>query len=265
MNPHRVKVSIRKYEPQKRNETPEMSNLQASYSMDAIGVIHSCYREKFGIPRQPGLVKSAVGSVEMFPPCDREEIFKGLDMFSHIWLQFLFHENIADGWRPTVRPPWLGGQKRVGVFASRSPHRPNFLGMSVVRYHGLRKEGGKLFVDISELDLLHGTPVFDIKPYVSYSDCVEDADAGFVQFPKSRVAVHFTEEAVVACNNWQRETDNDLQTLIREVLEQDPRPASQRKKQRAYGMLLWGVNVRWSADGTGFTVFSVEKVHGESS
>lgn len=241
-----------------------MSNLQASYRVDVIGVIHSCYREKFGIPRQPGLVKSAVGSVELFPPCDREEMFKDLDMFSHIWLQFLFHENIADGWRPTVRPPWLGGRKRVGVFASRSPHRPNFLGMSVVRYHGLRKEDGRLFVDISELDLMDGTPVFDIKPYVSYSDCVKNADAGFVHFPKSRVFVDFTEEAAAACRRWQKETGNDLLTLIREVLAQDPRPASQRKKQREYGMLLWGVNVRWSADEAGFTVFSVTKVDGGS-
>lgn len=236
-----------------------MTNLQASYSIEAIGCIHSCYREKFGIPRQPGLVKSARGSIEIFPPYNREEMFKELGAFSHIWLQFLFHETVSEGWRPTVRPPWLGGQKRVGLFASRSPHRPNFLGMSVVRNLGLQKREGKVFLEISELDLLHGTPVFDIKPYIPYSDCIQNASSGFVHFAENKVAVRFTSEARAACHMYQKRSNNDLLTLILEVLEQDPRPASQRTKEREYGMLLWEMNVRWYADETGFTVFSVEK------
>ncbi|MCF8055021.1 MAG: tRNA (N6-threonylcarbamoyladenosine(37)-N6)-methyltransferase TrmO [Desulfocapsa sp.] len=226
-------------------------------TIEAIGVVHSCYREKFGIPRQPGLVKSAKGAVELLPPCNREEMFKGLESFSHIWLQFQFHEAVADGWRPTVRPPWLGGQKRVGLFASRSPHRPNFLGMSVVRYLGLRKEEGRLFLDISGLDLLHGTPVFDIKPYVPYSDRVADAASGFVQCSENRVAVCFTPVAEEACRRYEEEKGRELKALIREVLEQDPRPASQRQKQREYGMLLWEMNVRWLAEEECFTVLSV--------
>ncbi len=234
------------------------------YRVEPIGLIHSCYREKFGIPRQPGLVQSAEGSVEMLPPCNREEMFKDLESFSHIWLQFQFHEAVADGWRPTVRPPWLGGQKRVGFFASRTPHRPNFLGMSVVRYLGLRKEGGRLFLDIGGLDLLHGTPVFDIKPYVPYSDRVDDASSGFVQFSENRVVVSFTPEAGAACRLYEEETGRHLQTLITEVLEQDPRPASQRHKQRKYGMLLWDMNVRWLAEEDCFTVFSVQKEGSEN-
>jgi tRNA (adenine37-N6)-methyltransferase len=229
------------------------------YTIKPIGLIHSCYREKFGIPRQPGLVKSATGTIELLPPCNREEMFTELDSFSHIWLQFVFHEAAADGWRPTVRPPWLGGQKRVGLFASRTPHRPNFLGLSVVRYHGLRKEKGKLLLDISELDLLHGTPVVDIKPYVPYSDKIEDAASGFVQFAENRIAVSFTPEAEASCHHYEQQTSRDLKTLIREVLEQDPRPASQRGRQREYGMLLWEMNVRWLADEQGFTVFSVQE------
>lgn len=229
------------------------------YTIEPIGLVHSCYREKFGIPRQPGLVKSAKGSIELLPPCNREEMFKELETFSHIWLQFLFHEAMSDGWRPTVRPPWLGGQKRVGVFASRTPHRPNFLGLSVVRYHGLRKENGKLFLDISELDLLHGTPVVDIKPYVAYSDRLEDATSGFVQFGDHRIGVRFTPEAEESCHQYRQQSSRDLKTLIREVLEQDPRPASQRQKQREYGMLLWEMNVRWLAEEKGFTVLSVTK------
>lgn len=229
------------------------------YTVEAIGLIHSCYREKFGIPRQPGLVKSATGSIELLPPCDREEMFRELESFSHIWLQFCFHEAVADGWRPTVRPPWLGGQKRVGCFASRSPHRPNFLGISVVRYHGLRREGKKLFLDISELDLLQGTPIFDIKPYIPYSDSIDDASSGFVHFSPEQMEVSFSPEAEGSCDSYFISKGRDLKGLIREVLQQDPRPASQRHKSREYGMLLWDMNIRWLADGRGFHVFLVEE------
>lgn len=229
------------------------------YRIQAIGRIHSCYREKFGIPRQPGLVKSAKGAVELLPPCDREEMFRELDTFSHIWLQFLFHEAVADGWRPTVRPPWLGGQKRVGLYASRSPHRPNFLGLSVVRYHGLRKEKGKLFLDISELDLLDGTPVFDIKPYVPYSDSIREASSGFVQFSEKKIVVRFTPEAEASCLQYLQQTGRELKPLIQEILGQDPRPASQRGRKREYGMLLWDRNVRWLAEESSFTVLSVRE------
>ena len=233
-----------------------------TYNIESIGLIHSCYREKFGIPRQPGLVKSGTGSIELLPPCNREEMYRELDSFSHIWIQFVFHEAIADGWRPTVRPPWLGGQKRVGLYASRTPHRPNFLGLSVVRYHGLRKEKKKLFLDISELDLLDGTPVVDIKPYVPYSDALTDASSGFVQFAEKKVVVRLTPEVEASCLQYKKETNRDLRTLICEVLEQDPRPASQREREREYGMLLWDRNIRWHADEVGFTVFSVESVSG---
>lgn len=229
------------------------------YTIKPIGFIHSCYKEKFGIPRQPGLVKSATGMIEMLPPCNREEMFKELDSFSHIWLQFLFHEAISDGWRPTVRPPWLGGQKRVGLFASRSPHRPNFLGLSVVRYLGLRKEKGKVYLDVSELDLLDGTPILDIKPYVPYTDKIEGSTSGFVQFSENQIVVGFTSEAESSCYDYQQKSGRDLKTLICEVLEQDPRPASQRGKQREYGVLLWEMNVRWLVEDTVFTVLSVTK------
>lgn len=229
------------------------------YTVEAIGIVHSCYSEKFGIPRQPGLVKSARGAIELLPPCNREEMFHELDQFSHIWVQFLFHNAVTDGWRPTVRPPWLGGQKRVGLYASRSPHRPNFLGMSVVRHHGLRKEKGGLFLDISGMDLLQGTPVFDIKPYVPYGDRVEEASSGFIKFAEQPVDVFFTAEADRECAIYQKETGRDLKTLVREILAQDPRPASQRKKEREYGMLLWDMNVRWQATRDGFTVLQVQK------
>jgi len=127
----------------------------------------------------------------------------------------------------------------------------------VVRYHGLRKEKGGLFLDISELDLLHGTPIVDIKPYVPYSDALEDATSGFVHFAKQKMAVQFSPEAEASCKRYQQEKNRDLKSLITEVLEQDPRPASQRGRQKKYGMLLWDVDVRWIAEEKGFTVLSV--------
>ena len=223
-----------------------------------IGIIHSCYRQKFGIPRQPGLVKSSSGRLELLPPYNREEMVRGLDAFSHIWIHFLFHEVVAEGWRPTVRPPWLGGQKRVGVFASRTPHRPNFMGLSVVRLNGISKEGNGLFLEIAELDLLDQTPVLDIKPYVPYTDSVAGASAGFIPPPES-VERHilFSEEAAEFCTSYELRTGRRLRALITETLGQDPRPASQRRQAREYGMLLWKLNIRWQAQGEHFLVLSI--------
>jgi tRNA (adenine37-N6)-methyltransferase len=226
-----------------------------------IGIIHSCYPEKFGIPRQPGLVKSSTGRLALLPPCDREEMVRGLDAFSHLWILFLFHGAVAEGWRPMVRPPWLGGQKRVGVFASRSPHRPNSLGLSVVRLTGISQEKEGLFLELAELDLLDQTPVFDIKPYVPYSDALADASDGFIPPPQMvQREVLFTHEAEKSCAIYEQRSGRQLRALITETLEQDPRPASQRQKVREYGMALWEVNVRWQAEGERFLVTEIEGV-----
>jgi len=226
-----------------------------------IGIVHSCYPEKFGIPRQPGLVKSSRGRLELLPPCDREEMTRGLESFSHIWILFLFHEAVAQGWRPTVRPPWLGGQKRVGVLASRSPHRPNHLGLSAVRLTGISQEKKGIFLELAELDLLDRTPVFDIKPYIPYSDMITDADGGCIPPPRPGLReVLFTEGAARSCAAYERRTGNRLRQLITETLEQDPRPAGQRGQVREYGMALWEVNVRWQAHGEQFLVLAIEGV-----
>jgi len=229
-----------------------------SHSISPVGIIHSCYPEKFGIPRQPGLVKSSMGRLELLPPCNREEMVRGLDAFSHIWIHFLFHEVVAEGWRPMVRPPWLGGQKRVGVFASRTPHRPNFMGLSVVRLTGISKEGKGLFLEIAELDLLDQTPVLDIKPYVPYSDSVGGASSGFIPPPESvERQILFSEEAAEFCTSYELRTGRRLRVLIAETLGQDPRPASQRRLAREFGMALWELNVRWQAQGGRFLVLSI--------
>ncbi len=230
----------------------------AEILIDPIGVIHSCYTDKFGIPRQPGLVASAPASIELFEPYNRDEMVKGLEVFSHIWVQFLFHDTVEEGWKPTVRPPRLGGQKRVGVFATRSPHRPNHLGLSVVRFLRIRREGKQLFLEIAGGDFLNKTPVVDVKPYISYSDRVMDSSNGYVRAAENEIEVSFTDSVFGFCQEYQKKTGRDLQTLIVETLKQDPRPASQRQKDRSFGMLLWDINIRWQARGVHFQVIGAE-------
>jgi tRNA-Thr(GGU) m(6)t(6)A37 methyltransferase TsaA len=164
-----------------------------SYSFRPIGLVRSCYTGKFGIPRQPGLVTAAEARLELFAEFAREEAFAGLEGFSHLWLLFVFHDAIAEGWRPTVRPPRLGGRRKVGVFASRSPHRPNPIGLSAVEFRGFvrgfDREGngqGGLALRLGGVDLLDGTPVLDIKPYVPYADCLPQASSGFVPPPRDQ-------------------------------------------------------------------------------
>jgi tRNA-Thr(GGU) m(6)t(6)A37 methyltransferase TsaA len=135
-----------------------MSNTVDTWELQVIAVIHSCYHEKFGIPRQPGLVDQARDRIEFLPSFDRVEMFRELDNFSHIWVHFLFHDCLHEGWRATVRPPSLGGQRRVGVFASRSPHRPNHLGLSVVKLVEVIYKNNKVSLEVSGGDFLNHTP-----------------------------------------------------------------------------------------------------------
>ena len=231
-----------------------------SWTIIPIARIHSCFTEKFGIPRQPGLAAKATARMEMLPPFDRSEMVRGLENFSHIWVHFLFHDAITEGWRPTVRPPWLGGQKRVGVFASRSPHRPNFIGLSVVRLLEIRLEGKRLFHELAGVDFLDQTPVFDIKPYLPYSDSIVEATSGYAAGPGEAADVEFSDEAIAFCLAYRQEKGRDLSGLIREILQQDPRPASQKEVGRDFGMLLWDINVRWRVSERGFLVLACEPV-----
>lgn len=225
-----------------------------------IGLIHSCFTEKFGIPRQPGLVPSAVARLELLPPCNREEMVRGLEQFSHIWVHFLFHQTVAEGWKPTVRPPWLGGRKRVGVFASRSPHRPNHLGLSVVKLGAIIKEKAAVSLELYGVDFLDGTPVFDIKPYIPYSDNLQSASCGYAHGEQTEVRITFDSEARDFCLCYQRETGRNIEQLIREMIRHDPRPASQKKDKSWFGMLLWDVNIRWCIEEEGVKVAKCIKV-----
>jgi tRNA-Thr(GGU) m(6)t(6)A37 methyltransferase TsaA len=228
---------------------------------DSIATIHSPYKEKFAVPRQPGLVPSAIAELEILPPYDDINAFLGLQEFSHLWLVFIFHKNNnPDKWSPTVRPPRLGGNKRLGVFATRSPCRPNPIGLSLVEFHGIKQVNGKIFLMLSNIDLVDGTPIIDIKPYIPYADSKPQALAGFAQqLPESLMQVEFSTQAQKAIN-LLKDDYLELQQLIIEVLQQDPRPAYKKRKEdsKIYAVHLLDFNISWVNTGSTTTVLGVE-------
>jgi len=236
-------------------------NESMKFQFEAIGIVHSCYTEKFGIPRQPGLVE-AEASIELLPPYNRAEAVMGLEGFSHIWVSFVFHGVKRDQWRPTVRPPRLGGNARLGVFATRSTHRPNPLGLSVIELGGIDCSEGKVVLQLKGADLLDGTPVLDIKPYIPYVDSVPHASAGFApEPPENRLEVAFSDEAEDVCDALC-ERYPQLHKLITDVLAQDPRPAYQVEQggRREYGFKLYDLNIRFSIDGRRACVLSIDNL-----
>lgn len=230
-----------------------------TFQFETIGIIHSPYREKFGIPRQPGLV-DAEATLELLSPYNRPEAVKGLEGFSHIWISFVFHGVKRSEWKPTVRPPRLGGNERVGVFASRSTHRPNPIGLSVVELVGIDGSEGKVVLRLKGADLLDGTPVLDIKPYVPYADSITDARGGFADNPpKARLSVVFSAQAE-ACYQDISDGYPRLRALINDVLAHDPRPAYQAEEGREYGVILYDFNVRFRVSGETAEVVAIEAV-----
>jgi tRNA-Thr(GGU) m(6)t(6)A37 methyltransferase TsaA len=232
-----------------------------AFTFTAIGEVQSCFKEKFGIPRQPGLAPSAWARILIYPEFAREEAFAGIEGCSHLWLQFVFHANDAT-WRPKVRPPRLGGNKTLGVFATRSPNRPNPIGLSVVTFLGLTKDDAGFFVEIGGVDFLDGTPILDIKPYVPYADAIFDARNTVAPEAPQLLPVLFSSEAAQFCvgENKRHADKAPLENLIREVLQQDPRPQYQAVDSgRIYGMRLWNLNVRWcyreNAEMTGTEIY----------
>jgi tRNA-Thr(GGU) m(6)t(6)A37 methyltransferase TsaA len=226
-----------------------------SFSFEPIGLVRSPFTDKFGIPRQPRLVDAAEARLELLPPYDREEAFTGLAGFSHVWLIFVFHDDCLDaGWRPMVRPPRLGGRAKVGVFASRAPYRPNPIGISAVAQHGLTREGGRLALRLGGVDLLDGTPVLDIKPYVPYADRIDGARGGFAAAPPvRRWPVMFSAAAEAGIRAHDPDGRLRLRALIEQVIGQDPRPGylDRYPERRRHGLRLYDVDVAWEIETDG--------------
>ncbi|MGI3128961.1 tRNA (N6-threonylcarbamoyladenosine(37)-N6)-methyltransferase TrmO [Halopseudomonas pachastrellae] len=212
------------------------------WQFEPVGIIHSCFAEKFAIPRQPLLAPAATATLELLPPYDQPEALEGLEGVSHLWLLFVFHAAGHGSKHLRVRPPRLGGNQRIGVFASRATHRPNPIGQSVVRLDGI--VDGRL--QLSGVDLLDGTPVLDIKPYVPYADAVEGAVNPLAPAPPAPIAVHWQPEALLQAEAEQQRLQQPLVTLVEQCLAQDPKPAYQQPDaSREYGVRFWDVNVRW--------------------
>ena len=225
-----------------------------SFEVKIIARIRSDFPTKFGIPRQSGLVDELSAEVVFEPKYRNPDALRGLEGFSHIWLIWQFSEAVRDGWSPTVRPPRLGGNARMGVFATRSPFRPNPIGLSAVKLEEivLNSPDGPM-LRVSGADLMDGTPIFDIKPYLPYADIRADAEGGFAPTADARVEVKIPDELINKIPQEKREA-------LCAVLAQDPRPKYQNAPERVYGFAFSGYEVRFTvADGC-LTVCNIEKI-----
>ncbi len=220
--------------------------------MKVIAHIYTDFKTKFGLPRQSGLVEEIEGKIVFEKEYRSPEAFRGLEEFSHIWLLWEFSESKRDEWSPTVRPPLLGGNKRVGVFATRSPFRPNPIGLSCVRLEKIeitKAEGPVLIVKGS--DLMNGTPIYDIKPYLPYSDSRPEATGGFTEnLSERKLTVNIGAELL------GRVPENKRQELLA-VLSGDPRPSYQNDPERIYGFLFADLEVKFKVDGGILTVTDI--------
>jgi tRNA (adenine37-N6)-methyltransferase len=213
-----------------------------SYRVEPIGFVRSCFKEKFAIPRQPQLAPAARGVLELVAPFNTGEAVQGLEQVSHVWLLFLFHQALEDKPRLKVRPPRLGGNQSVGVFSTRATHRPNGIGQSVVKLERVSAE--RLW--LSGIDLLDGTPVLDIKPYVPYADSISEAHNGIADSAPTLIDVSWNTRALDQAHGHAQRLQEPLVELIEQCLAQDPRPAYQQPTpERRYGARLWDVDVHW--------------------
>lgn len=222
--------------------------------MKPIAYMHMPFGTKFGIPRQSGLVKELRGEIVMEQEYSREEAFRGLEAFSHIWLLWEFSDAVmprGKAWSPTVRPPRLGGNRRVGVFATRSPFRPNPIGLSCVRLESVVRRDDRMVLTVSGIDLMDGTPIYDIKPYIPVADCRPEATEGYTAETKNHLLqVDFPKELL-------ERLPRNCHDAVRAVLAQDPRPGYSDDPQRIYGVVYAGFDVRFRVSGTLLTVCDV--------
>ena len=221
------------------------------HEMKVIARIRSDFPEKFGIPRQSGLVPQLRAKIVFEPEFRNADALRGIEGFSHLWLIWQFSAAVRETWSPTVRPPRLGGNERVGVFATRSPFRPNAVGLSCVKLEGVaHEEGSGDVLIVSGADLMDGTPIYDVKPYLPYADAHPEARGGFAPSPKETLAVDCPPELLAALPEGQREA-------LLGVLAQDPRPQYQHDPERVYGMSFGGWDVKFRVCGKRLEVLSL--------
>ena len=224
------------------------------HDLKVIALIRSPFPEKFGIPRQSGLVEKLQGKIVFEPEYRNPDALRGMEEFSHLWLIWEFSENKREGWSATVRPPRLGGNVRRGVFATRSPFRPNPLGLSCVKIERIEWESSEgPVIWVSGADLMDGTPIFDLKPYLPYVDCKSDASGGFAEERRGYCLQVEVPEEIRPCippGKWQ---------AIGEILAQDPRPSYQKDQERIYGMSFERWEIKFRVKENQLTVCGVEE------
>lgn len=231
-----------------------------NYTFSPIGFIHSCYKEKFGIPRQPGLVK-VPATIEIETAYSNDDAFRELETFSHVWVVFVFH-GINNKWKTMVRPPRLGGNKRVGVFASRSMFRPNPVGLSVVELQSIERKDDKIILNIIGGDFLDQTPVIDIKPYIPYTDTIELAQCGYaVNQPEPKLKVSFSEQASSKIDIAEAQYPR-FKMIIEQILQLDPRPAYHENKniKNEFAIKLYDYDLKWQVIKDEVVVMDLEKI-----
>ncbi len=231
--------------------------------MDPIGVIKTCFSEKFGVPRQSLMIQEARGILKLKPVPDYRTALNHLEGFSHIWVVFVFHQN-EEKWHPTISPPRIGAPRKVGVFASRSPHRPNPIGMSAVKLEKIDFDApGGIEIHLSGVDILDGSPVLDIKPYLPFADSIPEAASGWATGEIPCYSVEFSPESRQSIENYSQTRHPRLKELIKEMLEWDPRPTSQRRAMpienpecegMRFGFRIFDFDVQWEVRNGGILV-----------
>lgn len=224
-------------------------------NIQVIARMKSDFPSKFGIPRQSGLVPQLRSTIIFEPEFRNADALRGLEDFSHLWIIWQFSEAVRKAWSPTIRPPRLGGNTRMGVFATRSPFRPNNLGLSAVKIIGLEQTAQYgTVIHVAGADLMDGTPIFDIKPYIPYSDCHADASGGFTDTAKDfLLEVHVNNDAMI-----QKLPESKQEALLG-VLSHDPRPSYQNDPDRIYGISFSGYNIRFYVQDNVLTIIDIQE------
>jgi len=230
------------------------------YTFEPIGIVHSCYKDKFAIPRQAGLVTASTASIELSAPYNDIETTKGLEDFSHLWLSFVFHRHVDKGWNTTVKPPRLDGKQRFGVFATRASFRPNPIGLSLVELDSIEQQGARLLIHIKGADLLDQTPILDIKPYIPYSDSLPQARGGFTdQIKEQLFKVLFSDEAFKDCQLAAKKYP-DIKLFITQLLSLDHRAYFYKKIDKVYSTRVYEYDLKWRIDGDEVRVVSLKVI-----
>ncbi len=234
--------------------------LTMSFSFETVGIVHSCYKDKFAIPRQAGLVTVSTAYIELLPPFNNIEATRGLEDFSHLWLTFVFHQHVGKGWNVIVKPPRLDGKQRFGVFATRASFRPNPIGLSLVALDKIEQQGSNVLIHIKGADLLDQTPILDIKPYVPYSDSLQNAKGGFTDRIKEQsFEVEFN--ALAAKQTLQAsKTYPQIREFITQLLALDHRAYFYKKIDKTYATKIYDYDLKWTICDNKVQVLSLETI-----